>query len=336
MMDNNPAACGTLVASALFVGALVWITRGGRSIDQSSQAAAADDTAETQDSQGETSGSTEEQSERTTELLGPIAAPTSSGLRNVFSVKQDPIIHNSDTKSDGAKLAKPFSSSYYFAHNTHSIGGGYKDGLKASDYQMGTPRLLSKGGVAVVDKEQDEESDTVNSNDGSDGSDKPAPQTRRIPTRQISKYLWDDGESVAKIHIESLPKSSTECISWEKANINRNMVHANLVGEGNSGLSLSITTDEARYTLIAPQMYGSADKVSFVVKKHKLLVKIAKAKTLKRQTTSGLWAKLGFASNENEFVSVPWPRLTSSSAGGVSGSVDIDEKLFKSLGGDTD
>lgn len=330
MMDSNTAR-GTLVASALFVGAFVWITRGGKSkLAKSSRAADNDDAdaaaidcdnSASRDSQDETSGSTEPERP---EILEPMAAPTENRLKNVFSVKQKPIVH-SDTKSDGAK---PFSSSYYFAHNTHSRGGGYKDGLKASDYQMNGPRLLSKGGVAVVDKGQNEEprdnSDTVGSDEAS--PNKPAPRTRQIPTRQISKYLWDDGDSIAKIHIDSLPH-----ISWEKANVNRNMVRAGLIGDDNSGLSVHITTDEARFILIAPQMYGRADKVSFVVKRHKLLVKIAKTK-VKRQTTSGVWAKLGFGSNQSEMVSVPWPRLTSSSAGGVSGSVDIDEKLFKSLG----
>lgn len=46
---------------------------------------------------------------------------------------------------------KPFGSSYYYAHNTPSAAGGYKDGLRTEDYVMNKPRLLSKGGKPIDD-----------------------------------------------------------------------------------------------------------------------------------------------------------------------------------------
>jgi len=41
-------------------------------------------------------------------------------LRNVFSVKQRPIVHGSGGKKSSSD--RPFESSYYFAHNKHSTG----------------------------------------------------------------------------------------------------------------------------------------------------------------------------------------------------------------------
>ena len=44
-------------------------------------------------------------------------------LRNVFSVRQKPIITGSKTSSkQKASDERPFESSYYFAHNKHSTG----------------------------------------------------------------------------------------------------------------------------------------------------------------------------------------------------------------------
>ena len=43
-------------------------------------------------------------------------------LRNVFSVKQKPIVHGNGSGRKQASSDRPFESSYYFAHNQHSTG----------------------------------------------------------------------------------------------------------------------------------------------------------------------------------------------------------------------
>ena len=83
----------------------------------------------------------------------------------MFSVKQQPINTGGSNSTNTNKEAKPFESSYYFAHNKHSTGGGYTDGLKASDYVMNGPRLLSKGGVLI---EESKDNAIDNNGDSSD------------------------------------------------------------------------------------------------------------------------------------------------------------------------
>ena len=93
-------------------------------------------------------------------------------------------------------------------------------------------------------------------------------------------------------------------------------------------------------------MYGEAESVKCIVKKHKLLVKITKKKVTKRYSNrhkadDGIWSaatkaigKLTGGGDEakEEYVTVPWPRLSASSSGGFGGgTADIDEKLFKEM-----
>jgi len=47
--------------------------------------------------------------------------PSKKLLRNVFSVKQKPIVMD-DSSSSSPTSARPFESSYYFAHNRQSTG----------------------------------------------------------------------------------------------------------------------------------------------------------------------------------------------------------------------
>jgi hypothetical protein len=102
-------------------------------------------------------------------------------------------------------------------------------------------------------------------------------------------------------------------------------------------------------------MYGEAESVKAIPKRHKLLIKITKKKKRMRKRHSnhhrysaseddGIWTTMtksignligGSASerNEEEYVSQSWPRLSASSAGGLGGgSCEIDEKLFKEMG----
>lgn len=248
-------------------------------------------------------------------------------LRNVFSVKQKPPIPGGAGKKDSSD--RPFGSSYYYAHNNSNSKGGYADGLRAEDYVMNGPRLLSKGGVNVKDEPSssiEESQEQNNSNDTLVSEKKDALDRPKLSTasKKITRYLWDDdGEGdLAKIHIDCLPKTSTETMSWQDASISKDDVEVNLLGKDNDGLMVRITSlDEKRYHLHVPKMYGSADSVKPIVKKHKLLIKITKKKIKKRQASGGL---MGSLFGKEEYISVKWPQL--SSTGG-----EIDEKAFKEV-----
>jgi hypothetical protein len=265
---------------------------------------------------------------------GPITPKTNEegALRNVFSVKQRPLVTGG--LSSKASTERPFGSSYYYAHNNPSSKGVYADGLRAEDYVMNGPKLLSKGGVRVEEPsvktvDQDESSSIIS--DQNDAKPKMAPASK-----QITRYLWDDdGGVTAKIHIDSLPLSSTETMSWQDASVSKENVQVRLTGECNDGLMVSITSqNQKKYHLHVPKMYGSADLVKAIVKKHKLLIKITKRKIPKRQSAGsgeGLWGLVSGAVNQlfggdtkDSYISVKWPQL--SATGG-----DIDEKMFKEV-----
>jgi hypothetical protein len=248
-------------------------------------------------------------------------------LRNVFSVKQKPPIIGGGSKKDSTD--RPFGSSYYYAHNSANSKGGYADGLRAEDYVMNGPKLLSKGGVRV-DHERDEppdESEELDNAADATRSDQRKEGARIISaSKQITRYLWDDdGEGdIAKIHIDCLPKTSTESMSWQEASISGVEVH--LMGQENDGLMIRvISQDQKKYHLHIPKMYGSADSAKAVMKKHKLIVKIVKRKIKKRQSSEGLFGSITSLFGETDsYRSVKWPQL--SSTGG-----EIDEKAFKEV-----
>ena len=256
-------------------------------------------------------------------------------LKNVFSVKQKPLISSNGKHSTKAGNDRPFESSYYFAHNKHSTGGGYKDGLRAEDYEMNGPRLLSKGGVRVCFEKTCSGEDETNSEDKSCASSHDVSESRQKPTKlqastPITRYLWDDGVgNIAKIIIDSLPVSSTKSINWADASVSN--VDARLIGHNNEGLFIDITYnihDEAKKChLHVARMYGRAEEVKTMIKKHKLLIKITKKpKFLSGHHSNivGLWGKIIGAREEAKAVPVAWPTLTSSSMG-----IEIDEELFK-------
>lgn len=262
----------------------------------------------------------------------PIAKEASE-LRNVFSIKQRPPITRNGSKKDVSD--RPFGSSYYYAHNNSNSKGGYTDGLRAEDYAMNGPRLLSKDGVRVNDSEELDTYKTLcKEEDHADTTHQNKNATREkqqvvTASRQITRYLWDDdGEGDnAKIHIDCLPKSSTETISWKEAEIAKDDVEVRLVGDDNDGLIVNIfSQDQKKYHLHVPKMYGSADSVKFIVKKHKLLIKITKRKIKMRQSSKGFIGSVSEAllGKSESYRSVKWPQL--SSTGG-----EIDEKLFKEV-----
>jgi hypothetical protein len=247
-------------------------------------------------------------------------------LRNVFSVKQKPPILGGGSKKDSTD--RPFGSSYYYAHNSANSKGGYADGLRAEDYVMNGPKLLSKGGVRV-DHERDEQPDeSVELDNAVDATSDQRKERAKIisASKQITRYLWDDdGEGdIAKIHIDSLPKTSTESMSWQEASISG--VEVNLMGQENDGLMIRIISqDQKKYHLHIPKMYGSADSAKAAIKKHKLIVKIVKRKIKMRQSSEGLFGSISsFFGQADSYRSVKWPQL--SSTGG-----EIDEKVFKEV-----
>ena len=241
-----------------------------------------------------------------------------------------------------------------------SYRGGYSDGLKAEDYVMNGPKLLSKGGVRIdedaksninditnVTSENAQEKATASTTVEKQRPKQPAKLTASTP---ITKYMWDDDGStnIAKIHIDTLPLTSTETIKWENAGITKSQVDVRLIGNNKEGLYISIISSqeggEKRYHLHIPKMYGDATSVKGIVKKHKLLVKITKKSIPKysnqyknsneggiiwNAATSAIGKLTGSSdNNDNEYISIAWPRL--SSVGGLSGGTsDIDEKLFK-------
>ena len=331
-------------------------------------------------------------------------------LRNVFSVKQNPPNTtgrrgpNNNDKGE-TTTERPFGSSYYYAHNNANSKGGYKDGLRAEDYVMNGPRLLSKGGVRVddaadgADDGSEDLADSKTSNDidhsntdatsnntkldsltDSNSAKNKGKQTSKqklISSTPITRYLWDDDSegNTAKIHIDTLPLSSTSTIPWEEACISKQYVEVRLIGERNDGLFVGVTQQQQqvqeqqsqkndttistgkKYHLHIPKMYGEADSVKAIVKKHKLLIKITKKKIPSKRYSnrhsqkedgilgmvSGAWEKFtsGLVSGggggeggggKEELVSVAWPRLSSSSAGGLGGgTTEIDEKLFREM-----
>jgi len=197
-------------------------------------------------------------------------------LKNVFDVKQPaPFVNPKGEQKSDEEKPKPFKSSYYYAHNQLKKTGGYSDGLKAEDYQMNGPKLLSKD-VAIERTAEVATSAQAATKLGKGNS---------IP---INRYLWDDDgneSGVAKIYIDTLPgkNSSSSTSSWVDVNISKTDVVSKLVGVWNNGLIVQIRRKEQgqediRYHLYVPRMHGEVEQVTVVVKAKKLIVKLMKKK----------------------------------------------------------
>jgi len=246
------------------------------------------------------------------------------------------------TKSTKEEEEKPFRSSYYYAHNSARSNGGYKDGLRAEDYVMNGPRLLSRNGVTVGDAD---DIDADGNNDKDDSSNEPsavpsmttndnvssstAQPIALVPARKaneasipINRYLWDDdgnSDGIAKIYIDSIPGgtsalNSPSIIKWADAGLTKSDVVAKLLGVEKNGLMVQIRRqdgeeDGIRYHLHVPKMYGEAQEVKLIVRPKKLIVKVYKKKKSK-----------------------VWPELISKSAVVRGKSVDyVNEDMFRSM-----
>jgi len=338
---------GLITATMIFVGAILWFRRKEED----------DATSKIKDQSAK-----QEEVKKTTTTSTITQKSDNKVLRNVFSVKQQPINTGGSNSTNTNKEAKPFESSYYFAHNKHSTGGGYTDGLKASDYVMNGPRLLSKAGVRIED-DKDTTTTTDNSSDNIDNNEECSEQTKdkskMIQSKQklysstpLSKYLWDDDGSsnIAKIHIDTLPvsASSTQTITWESAGITKANVDCRLIGDNNEGLYISIIQEVDQggknYHLHVPKLYGEAENVKCIVKKHKLLVRITKKSpkySNRYKKNDSLWDTTtkvigsyftGKSDKDEVSISIAWPRLSASSVGGLGGGTTIiDEKIFKNM-----
>jgi len=354
-MEDKRGIAGLVIASIFFGAALLWSKKDNNAkntkIDNDSNDSWAMAAAKTSKVEAPNGGNEESKSQSNAK------GGDDGKLRNVFSVKQKPIATGNGSGSKQTSSEKPFESSYYFAHNKHSTGGGYKDGLRAEDYVMNGPRLLSKGGIRIGDGEppnnntaENDSKECIPQSEKNDAKERPKPKlTASTP---ITKYMWDDdgnGNNMAKIHIDSLPIiSSTNTMTWESAGISREQVEVRFIGENNDGLYVSVVTMEGkRYHLHVPKMYGEAESVKCIVKKHKLLIKIGKKKIPKRHSDrylaeEGVWKSAtkalgrfvggGEEATKEEYISVVWPRLSASSVGGFGGgTADIDAKLFKEM-----
>ena len=252
------------------------------------------------------------------------------------------------------------------------LRGGYKDGLRAEDYVMNGPRLLSRGGVRVMNDDnnggndmaspveeeimhfesslsqspEEEETGASSSVMKDDTMIKQQRVALTASSTPITRYMWDDdGDDIARIHIDVLPIGSNKTLSWEDANVSKNDVDVRLIGDDGVGLFVSIIAEKRRYHLHIPKMYGTAESVRFIIKKRKLLIKITKKRVIRKQRqrrgiaeeNSGVWDYFtrtfgnfvggsgGNADNDNNLTSVQWPRL---SAVGVASDA-IDDELFR-------
>jgi len=219
----------------------------------------------------------------------------SSELKNVFDVPQPlPKVGNGGEEKNGEK-EKPFKSSYYYAHNQLKKTGGYTDGLKAHDYQMNGPRLLSKGGNRVADSGNikgkcDEERKT--NDETSNSSAKPQAPKASLNSIPLNRYLWDDDgneQGVAKVHITHLPGKSPTLPStnWGDAGVSKGDVASKLIGLHKNGLIVQIRAASVRYHLYIPRMYGEVEDVKLIVKAKKLIVKLTK-----KEKGSNVWPQL--------------------------------------------
>jgi len=220
-------------------------------------------------------------------------------LKNVFDVKQNP--PNVGKAQDAKGVEKPFKSSYYYAHNQHRKTGGYKDGLKAEDYVMNGPKLLTKG------------SSMETSTHEITTSAQAATKLGKGNSTPINRYLWDDDgneNGIAKIYVDSLPgKGSASSISWAEGNITKNDVMSKLVGVWKNGLIVQIRSSDTRYHLHVPRMYGEVEDVKIIVKHKKMIVKLTKKKQKENLKS--------------------WPQLPSKVATGSTDGADyVNEDLF--------
>lgn len=196
-------------------------------------------------------------------------SPSTGPLKNIWEERR----RNGSTKAEIQRTdsdGKPFGSSYYYAHNSLRKTGGYTDGLKMEDYQMGTPRLLSKGA-------QQPET-TGESADTNVPEDPTLPPSKRIVSPKdpsctpITKYLWDDPgdhKAVGTIRIDQL----ADDLSWRDADVED--IQLDLKDE--TCLKVVVRVKEGKfYRLHIPKLYGKVQEVKKVSKTNRLLIRLYK------------------------------------------------------------
>ena len=250
----------------------------------------------------------------------------------------------SKDNAGGGDVGRPFSSSYYYAHNGQGKGGGYSDGLRTEDYVMNGPRLLSRGGKQV----EDEKEAAITKGDGAKGGERDGSR-QRPPTSSsssssssvaaapaippgsvpIQRYMWDDTAETSgcsdagKLYIDTLPgpQSHLPDLAWRDASIARGDVTVELGAEGRSMLVLvrraHATGAEPRaYHLLVPRTYGEVAEVRVAVKAKRLLVKLVK----KRKHGMNMWDKSNLK---------PWPQLSEKVMAGGATAGKVDEGLLR-------
>eukprot|EP00547_Thalassionema_nitzschioides_P017758 CAMPEP_0194251968 /NCGR_PEP_ID=MMETSP0158-20130606/26569_1 /TAXON_ID=33649 /ORGANISM="Thalassionema nitzschioides, Strain L26-B" /LENGTH=281 /DNA_ID=CAMNT_0038989257 /DNA_START=30 /DNA_END=872 /DNA_ORIENTATION=- len=172
------------------------------------------------------------------------------------------------TDADG----KPFGSSYYYAHNSLRKTGGYTDGLRMEDYQMETPRLLSKNGISYTEKGSPSGGSCKSSMTNTGSQKNITTRKERVSFIPINKYLWDDpGDSkrIGTIRVEQL----TDNLSWKDAAISDIQIDV----KDKICLTVLVNTEDGKiYRLRIPELYGEVNEVRKVRKANRLLLRLYK------------------------------------------------------------
>lgn len=217
------------------------------------------------------------------------ALASSAPIQDVWAERQAKGVAPASLNHRIGDQDKPIASSYYYAHNSHSKTGGYKDGLRMEDYTMNGPRLLSRGG-SRVESETASETATPPSWAAPEAAPVPKAVTAGKRVLPINKYLFDDpGDSkcIATIRIDQLPgKISGESIAWKDANVTD--IKASKVGDG---VLVEVQTPEIDYRLAIAVLYGEISEVKAVVAKanKRLLVRLHKKTSLLDKSNAKAW-----------------------------------------------
>jgi hypothetical protein len=213
----------------------------------------------------------------------------------------------------GVGTNKPFSSSYYFAHNNPNTTGGYKDGLSMEDYTMNAPRLLSKGGKPVVEETVNPEATTAVTSmpisspvttNTTEQQQQEQPQPTRRRSLPITQYLWDDdGGATGAIIIEQLPgglRSTDKPKTWSEIRhyVDVDDIQVTLYND-NRALQVTIPTNitakssiegiDWDYHLNISPLFATATEVQVISKPKRLRIKITKKPTSKIWSSYERW-----------------------------------------------
>lgn len=113
--DDPSRLAGIVIASVLFGAAVLWLNKKDGFTENAETATAVEaDTPK--------SNKSEEPSAKDDDKYQAAEGDDGKQLRNVFSVKQKPIVTGKKGSSKQSSSDRPFESSYYFAHNKHSTG----------------------------------------------------------------------------------------------------------------------------------------------------------------------------------------------------------------------